>query len=294
MKCNNEPHTGKGQKKVKTYLFSFATPVSPSQHAEMDRALEEANRAEWELFGEELDEDDENEPRPVPERPTASTENPGSAARQQPHGDAQLQQGDAQIPQPPVKASDMYNDDQRARTTPTPTEPSQAERDLHMMTHMPYKNWCLWCVRNRCPNAKHMTIKKNGRNIPLLCADYCFPKDKTDITTSTVLAGRLYPTRRTLSLPCLHKGEDARTVARLSEWIRGSGLLKLAYKSDQEKSLKTLLEKAVTKLGREDVLHEAVPEESPVGESASNGKAERAVQDVEDLLRTLKAFPIKS
>ena len=88
-----------------------------------------------------------------------------------------------------------------------------------------------------------MTIRKNGRDIPLLCAGYCFPKDKNDANTSTVLAGRLYPTRRTLSIPCPRKGDDARTVARLSEWVRGSGLLKLAYKSDQERSPKTLVEK---------------------------------------------------
>ena len=67
---------------------------------------------------------------------------------------------------------------------------------------------------------------------------------------------------------------------------------KLAYMSDQEIPLRALLDKVVVQLGREELLEHAVPGASPVwggggGGSASNGKAERAIPDVEDQRRTL-------
>ena len=65
-----------------------------------------------------------------------------------------------------------------------------------------------------------------------------------------------------------------------------------AYKSDQERSLIYMLEKAFSKAGRklkrEEGLPVIAPEHSSVGESASNGYAERGVQLFEDLLRTWK------
>ena len=58
--------------------------------------------------------------------------------------------------------------------------------------------------------------------------------------------------------------------------------------SDQEGSLAALTEGAIGLLGAHGDPVTAVPELSPVGESQSNGKSERAVQDLEDQLRTMK------
>ena len=54
---------------------------------------------------------------------------------------------------------------------------------------------------------------------------------------------------------------------------------------------KATIEEALKRTGRsgEFEAFDAVAEYSAVGESASNGRAERAVQVVEDLLRTLKS-----
>ena len=54
------------------------------------------------------------------------------------------------------------------------------------------------------------------------------------------------------------------------------------------KALVHMLEKAFAKAGRELNLEVVAPEHSSVGESASNGYAERGVQLFEDLLRTWK------
>ena len=67
------------------------------------------------------------------------------------------------------------------------------------------------------------------------------------------------------------------------------GVRQMVYMSDQEGALKALTEAAVNELGLDGNLLSAVPEHSPVGESQSNGRAERAVQQVEDMVRTMKA-----
>ena len=55
--------------------------------------------------------------------------------------------------------------------------------------------------------------------------------------------------------------------------------------------MKAAVEDALRRVGKSGVFEafESVPEYSAVGESASNGKAERAIQSFEDLLRTLKS-----
>ena len=91
----------------------------------------------------------------------------------------------------------------------------------------------------------------------------------------------------------------------MTEFIRQSGLTKFVFKTDQESSIKALMEEtiqkdadiktmmdeAIRRSGRQGdhIPLTAVPENSAVGASASNGRAERTVQTVEDQLRVLKA-----
>ena len=61
----------------------------------------------------------------------------------------------------------------------------------------------------------------------------------------------------------------------------------MVYKTDQENAIKSYVDDAIKQAGvsilvDDDAVLEAVPEYSAVGESASNGKAERAVQMLED------------
>ena len=68
----------------------------------------------------------------------------------------------------------------------------------------------------------------------------------------------------------------------------------MVYKTIQESSAKAFVDDAIKQAGvftleDDDAVLEAVPEYSAVGESASNGKAERAGQTLEDQVRTLKS-----
>ena len=71
-------------------------------------------------------------------------------------------------------------------------------------------------------------------------------------------------------------------------------MVKLVYKSDQEPAIKSYLDADLKQVGAasledDDLVMCAVPEHSAVGASASNGKAERSVQMLEDQVRTLKS-----
>ena len=68
----------------------------------------------------------------------------------------------------------------------------------------------------------------------------------------------------------------------------------MVYKTDQESAVKSFGDDAVRQaevsiLVDDDAVLEAVPEYSAVGDSASNGKAARAVQMLEDQIKTLKS-----
>ena len=123
-----------------------------------------------------------------------------------------------------------------------------------------------------------------------------------DDKLTTVLVGKFYPCGRTFACVVGTKGgADARVTCGLAESFRSSGLSRCVYKSDRELSAKLVMEDAIAKdewirdtmespvhgSGRAGnyIPYEAVPESSAVDSSASSGRAERAVQQVDDQVR---------
>ena len=85
----------------------------------------------------------------------------------------------------------------------------------------------------------------------------------------------------------------------LSAFRKSASRVKYVWKRDQEKAVQSMVERAIQTANRdaqeeaqeeqdEPQLHQPVPEHSAVGESASNGFAERGVQSLEGLIRTMK------
>ena len=188
-----------------------------------------------------------------------------------------------------VKAGDLMDSkDHVPKTLPDVTGPTDNEIARHNLTHLPYRSWCRWCVMSRKPNPKHLRSHFAKRDVPLLVGDYAFVRSSTDQDLLTLFIGRIYPTRELVIIPCEQKGDDPYAVNRLANFIRNSGVRKLVYMADQESALATLMRNAIDKVGITGELVSAVPENSSVGESQSNGRAERAVQEAEDMLRCMK------
>ena len=166
-------------------------------------------------------------------------------------------------------------------------QPTAEERAKHSLTHLPYKKWCKWCRAARMLNTPHFSRPAFSRSAPLLVLDYCFLKHAQDERWLTVLVGRVYPSRCIFAVPCMKKGPDAFVTRRLAAFFRTCGLTNFSWMGDQEGALGTMMNEAVNLTKGRGEWVGAVPEHSAVGQSASNSRAERSVQRVEDHIRTL-------
>ena len=181
----------------------------------------------------------------------------------------------------------------RAKSPPTPMLPSAKDIAAHNLTHAVYRSWCPFCVAGRRPNSAHRRVM-GERQIPLLVGDFAFLRTTNDDDSLTVFVGKVMPQRVVIAMGLDQKGATPENVSRLAKFIRSIGLTRFAYKSDQEKAITSLIDAAAIEANRtaipegptEDIV--AASELSSVGESASNGLAERTVQSAEDMMRTLK------
>ena len=173
-----------------------------------------------------------------------------------------------------------------AKGLPEVPQPSAAEVARHSLTHLPYRRWCKWCVAARMLSSPHWVRPPFSRDKPLLVFDYCFLKHAGNDKFLTVLVGRLYPSRSLFAVPCYQKGADDFVTRRLAAFMRASGVNNFSFMCDQEGALRTMVDSAIALTQGRGEWVGAVPENSAVGESQSNGRAERAVQRLEDLVRT--------
>ena len=186
-----------------------------------------------------------------------------------------------------------HEEARQARSPSTPKKPSAKEVAAHNLTHAVYRSWCPFCVAGRRPNSPHRRVI-GERLIPLLVGDFAFLRTTSDEEALTMFVAKVVPQRVTFAMGLDHKGAAPENVTRLAKFIRDIGLTRFAYKSDQEKAVIALIDAAALEANRRAIPEEtteeivAASDVSSIGESASNGIAEKAVQTVEDMMRTLK------
>ena len=101
------------------------------------------------------------------------------------------------------------------------------------------------------------------------------------LSLSLSLILKLFPSNLLLCTVTSEKGTDENMVTRLAQFIKESGYSHIAYRSDQEASIRALFEAALAECSRHGQI-QMVPEASSVGENRSNGKAASAVKMVEE------------
>ena len=173
------------------------------------------------------------------------------------------------------------------RKMPDPKVPTLAEVEEHNMTHLPYRSWCTHCVRGRGESHPHRRIGEEDRSIPELHMDYCF-MGKADEKTQPVLVMKDRDTGMMCSMLVKEKGAaDEYVIKRIIAFIKELGYesAKLVLKSDQESSVKAVIDKVTKARGDAPTL----PEHSPVRSSGSNGVIERGIKEVQGQLRAMKS-----
>ena len=216
--------------------------------------------------------DEELLPPEPPEQPELA--DPAAATRAE--WDAAGEQGEAQA----LEAE--------AHGPRQPQAPSPAEKARHELLHMPFAAWCPDCVLGRGRDAPHQRDQHKLDAVrPILQMDYFFQgDDETFADTPAIIcvdtsAGAVFATQ------CTQKGSCPYTLAALSSWVGELGHARIILQSDGEPAIMALAQKMRGKIAKDSETDQISLQAAPRGSHQSNGAAERAVQTVRGLMRTL-------
>ena len=125
--------------------------------------------------------------------------------------------------------------------------------------------------------------RRTGRT-PVISADYCFLGNEEGESQAPVWVMTDHETKAVFAYVCECKGSESKGVVdQVVEDINKLGRTKVILKTDQEPAIRDA-QRAV----RDKRKHEAILENSPVGESQSNGIVERCIQTVVAQVRAMK------
>ena len=160
---------------------------------------------------------------------------------------------------------------------------------VHRLTHLPFRDWWPECVAGAANDHPHRTWPMNVREplaFPEVHWDCCFPRDADGDHYAVALVGGDKETRMTVAHVVPMMGADMEWVTEqaprdpLRFGIHGD----VIFKSDQEPAtVDALVEIAKLRGPRRTMLKASL-----VGDSKSNGVAERAIQSMEKLIRVHK------
>ena len=190
-----------------------------------------------------------------------------------------------QIDEEQIDAEDEVEAQEPVRRREVPT-PSKEEVRRHNISHLPYRSWCPQCVAGRCRDDPHRDRKEpeEGRGLEVHY-DYVFLRNEEGGEKATVLVGRCRQSKFLVAHVVPTKGAS-------EEWIADEvvkDLKKMGHhghvvlRSDQEPALVSLLERVAEVRGSV-----TVPENAATSDSKGNGFAERAVQQMEEMVRVHK------
>ena len=152
-----------------------------------------------------------------------------------------------------------------------------------MDTHLPQQPWCSICVRARGRKNRDVSRSQNQPGTPVIQCDHCFLKTVEDAPMVTVLVAIDTVYKQMVAIPLEKKGDrDPFASCSAAAFARYVGHPKVIIQGDSKHALMAVIHDACA------LLTAATPRTSPVKRKGSNGTAERAVQSVEGMARTLR------
>ena len=178
-----------------------------------------------------------------------------------------------------------------------PVLPSRKEIEDHERTHLPFRDWCKHCVMGRARNELHKKDSSQVGSVPRVSMDYMYMhEENVDKKMPEIVKGEGLPiivtkvradgeSKGIVARVVPEKGYNEYAVKRTAQDLESMfGYKKMILKGDQEPALQVLMD-SVGKLVGDQV----IKENSPVGESQSNGDIESAVLQVQGLYRSFKS-----
>ena len=214
-----------------------------------------------------------------------SSQNAGGEEQQQPASEVPAEAADDM----PGEGDDGLGEQpgRKPRTLRIPRAPTAEEVAAHRVGHVHFQPWCKCCVKARARDSHHSARQGMGDEgrIPEYHLDYCFPRDNTGEPPVTVLVGKMWPSLLLRARVVPSKGSSPEGLPEaLVDDLRCAGAHgEVMVRSDQENAIGELIRRVAFLRA----LAKTVIEETPVADSRANGRAERAVQVVEEQCRTI-------
>ena len=134
----------------------------------------------------------------------------------------------------------------------------------HNVSHLPFRAWCMACVRGRGRACGHRTVNNEDDALPTVSVDYGFfdpPNTGEHAGTMPVLVVRERMTKYIRSHPVPTKGlEHPWGYKQLLNDLNELGFKRLILKSDQEPAIKALCDRVKAEFSG-DVVPENAPKE---------------------------------
>ena len=176
---------------------------------------------------------------------------------------------------------------EEAKRRPEIKAPSKEEVRRHNVSHLPYRSWYPQCVAGRGKDhAHHARLKSEESRGEEVHFDYAFLRNEEGGERATVLVGRCRRSKFLTAHVVPSKGESEEWVVdEVMKDLRNMGHHgQLLLRGDQERSLGCVFERIAERRGDK----KTIIEEAPKGDSKGNGFAERAVQQLEEIVRVHK------
>ena len=118
------------------------------------------------------------------------------------------------------KNAEQQTDDKNAlkpKMLKIPGEPSESERRLHELTHLPYRDWCEHCVKSK--GRQSHAVKKTDRQ-PVIQIDFSFLSTENDLPKRTILNATDVQTGYAMAIVLPAKGSiEKYAVAELRRFV---------------------------------------------------------------------------
>ena len=179
-------------------------------------------------------------------------------------------------------------EEERVRGFANPNRPDEETVERHNLTHLPAAAWCDICVRSRGRDAPHREAAAAKIDAVRPCGRNYAEQGKSNQPHDNVKAlvaidrssGAIYASG------VMQKGDDGGYVTQsLSVWIASLGYTMVTLHSDKEPAICWVRDKVQANLIERGM--SVTTRASPTHSHESNGGAERAVQSVRGLARTL-------
>ena len=223
-------------------------------------------------------------------------------------GDEEEQRGDRVEENEDIRDDDQEREEvvaqgERARPLPQPRLPSRREVQEHELTHIPYRSWCVHCVRGAGRSDAHrrrarQDEEEREQHMTTWCIDHAFMIDNGDLctkeemervgwseTSDTVWVSEDLATGGIRAHLVSAKGNgDPWIAGKIKDDIEefGYGGAPVRIKSDQEPAIVDVQRAVIAKRGNAPT----IPVNSPVGDSQYNGRVENAIKKVRNMLKT--------